>query len=71
MGRSGQGGRGGGQARRGNDRQAALPRKVCASCGREFVWRAKWARDWERVKYCSKACAKRGPGDDEAGGDET
>ena len=47
--------------RRGNDRQASLPRKVCVACGREFVWRAKWARDWEQVKYCSKACTKRGP----------
>ena len=46
--------------RRGNDRQAALPRRVCVACGREFVWRKKWAKDWEQVKYCSKACCKRG-----------
>jgi hypothetical protein len=46
--------------RRGNDRQADLPRKTCPVCGRDFVWRKKWERDWERVKYCSKACAKKG-----------
>ncbi|MEM9883504.1 MAG: DUF2256 domain-containing protein [Planctomycetota bacterium] len=47
-------------ARRGNDRQATLPSKVCAACGREFAWRKKWERDWARVKYCSKACARKG-----------
>lgn len=46
--------------RRGNDRQANLPRKTCPVCKREFVWRKKWERDWDTVKYCSKACAKRG-----------
>jgi hypothetical protein len=33
-----------------------FPPKVCAHCGREFEWRKKWARDWERVKYCSERC---------------
>ncbi|MEO1237262.1 MAG: DUF2256 domain-containing protein [Planctomycetota bacterium] len=37
-----------------------MPRKVCAACGREFVWRKKWERDWEAVKYCSKRCAREG-----------
>ncbi|MEM1211172.1 MAG: DUF2256 domain-containing protein [Planctomycetota bacterium] len=46
--------------RRGNDRQAALPSKVCPVCKREFVWRKKWERDWDRVVYCSKACAAKG-----------
>ncbi|MFW5659227.1 MAG: DUF2256 domain-containing protein [Bacteroidota bacterium] len=36
--------------------KANLPEKVCANCGRPFSWRKKWARDWEHVKYCSKAC---------------
>ncbi|MEM8738428.1 MAG: DUF2256 domain-containing protein [Planctomycetota bacterium] len=47
-----------GDGRRGSDRQAALPKKVCVRCGREFVWRKKWARDWAEVKYCSKRCAR-------------
>ncbi|MFB2580999.1 DUF2256 domain-containing protein [Herbiconiux sp. P15] len=34
--------------------------KVCASCGRRMQWRAKWARTWDEVKYCSDACRKRG-----------
>ena len=32
--------------------------KVCARCGRPFAWRKKWARDWERVKFCSDACRR-------------
>jgi len=35
-----------------------LPSKVCETCGRSFVWRKKWRRDWESVKYCSAACRK-------------
>jgi hypothetical protein len=40
-----------------------LPEKVCATCGRPFVWRKKWARDWEQVRFCSDACrhAKKQP----------
>lgn len=34
-----------------------LPTKTCAHCKREFAWRKKWERDWDRVKYCSKKCA--------------
>jgi len=37
------------------------PDKICATCGRPFSWRRKWAKDWEAVRYCSKAC-KGGPG---------
>jgi len=44
-----------------NKAQQNLPTKRCPACDRDFTWRKKWARDWERVKYCSKACAKRGP----------
>ncbi|MFM7501237.1 MAG: DUF2256 domain-containing protein [Actinomycetota bacterium] len=22
--------------------------KICLRCGREFEWRKKWARDWEK-----------------------
>ncbi|WP_100814482.1 DUF2256 and DUF3253 domain-containing protein [Microbacterium lacus] len=34
--------------------------KTCASCGREMQWRAKWAKNWDAVKYCSDACRTRG-----------
>jgi len=37
-------------------KKSELPSKLCAACGRPFTWRKKWARDWERVKYCSDAC---------------
>jgi hypothetical protein len=33
-----------------------LPEKVCIVCGRGFVWRKKWARDWDRVQVCSDKC---------------
>lgn len=32
--------------------------KVCASCGRAFSWRKKWARNWDDVRYCSDACRR-------------
>jgi hypothetical protein len=34
--------------------------KTCASCGRRFEWRRKWADDWEQVRYCSTACRRHG-----------
>ena len=33
--------------------------RICASCGRAFSWRRAAARDWEQVRYCSKACRRR------------
>jgi len=33
-----------------------LPEKICPSCDRPFIWRKKWAKEWENVKYCSKKC---------------
>ena len=33
-----------------------LPVKTCATCNRPFVWRKKWAKVWDEVKYCSDAC---------------
>ncbi len=42
-------------------KKPSLPAKTCPVCGRPFVWRKKWAKDWAKVKYCSKACqTKRG-----------
>jgi hypothetical protein len=33
--------------------------KTCASCGRRIQWRAKWAKSWDDVRYCSDACRRR------------
>jgi hypothetical protein len=32
------------------------PAKVCATCGRSFTWRKKWARQWAEVAHCSDRC---------------
>jgi hypothetical protein len=37
-------------------RKGDLPRKTCATCGRPFDWRKKWAKVWDEVKYCSDRC---------------
>ncbi|MFK7986336.1 MAG: DUF3253 domain-containing protein [Sandaracinaceae bacterium] len=34
------------------------PEKPCRRCGRGFVWRKKWARDWDAVRYCSERCRR-------------
>jgi hypothetical protein len=39
-----------------------LPAKTCPACSRPFSWRAKWAKDWDQVIYCSKACRGGGTG---------
>ncbi|WP_197056502.1 MULTISPECIES: DUF2256 domain-containing protein [Luteibacter] len=39
-------------------KKADLPRKVCATCGRPFAWRRKWAKDWEQVTHCSERCRR-------------
>ncbi|MBK1655875.1 DUF2256 domain-containing protein [Allochromatium vinosum] len=46
-------------------KKSDLPSKLCVRCGRPFVWRKKWARDWDQVKYCSERC-RRGPPSGEA-----
>lgn len=33
-----------------------LPTKICPVCGRPFVWRKKWAKVWDEVRYCSERC---------------
>jgi hypothetical protein len=37
-------------------RKSDLPTKTCATCGRPFTWRKKWADVWEEVRYCSDRC---------------
>ncbi|EHK9575829.1 DUF2256 domain-containing protein [Vibrio parahaemolyticus] len=38
-----------------------LPTKLCPVCERPFSWRKKWARNWERVIYCSERCRRSKP----------
>ncbi len=35
-----------------------LASKSCETCGLDFNWRKKWARDWDSVKYCSERCRR-------------
>ena len=42
-------------------RKGDLPTKVCATCGRPFTWRRKWAESWDEVRYCSVACRRARP----------
>ncbi|MFT7107652.1 MAG: hypothetical protein ACJAVT_002178 [Yoonia sp.] len=37
-------------------RKADLPQKTCATCGKSFAWRKKWAKVWDEVRYCSERC---------------
>jgi hypothetical protein len=37
-------------------RKSDLPTKTCATCGRPFAWRKKWAKVWDEVRYCSDRC---------------
>ena len=37
-------------------KKSNLPSKVCLVCRLPFVWRKKWAKDWDDVLYCSKKC---------------
>jgi hypothetical protein len=32
--------------------------KICSVCGRKMQWRAKWATNWQNLKYCSEQCRK-------------
>lgn len=33
--------------------------RTCASCGRRFGWRRKWADSWAQIRYCSERCRRR------------
>lgn len=33
-----------------------LPEKPCQQCGRPMIWRKRWAKTWDEVKYCSDRC---------------
>jgi hypothetical protein len=45
---------------------APVDEKACAVCGRRITWRKAWERDWERVRYCSTGCRRRGLRDSDA-----
>lgn len=55
-------------------RKGDLPQKTCATCGRPFAWRRKWAADWDQVRYCSERCRRGRPrgadGGRDGGGDD-
>jgi hypothetical protein len=38
--------------------RAVPPSKPCATCGRAMTWRARWAKNWETVRYCSDGCRR-------------
>ncbi|WP_345550735.1 DUF2256 domain-containing protein [Microbulbifer aestuariivivens] len=40
-------------------RKAQLPEKICPACGRPFLWRKKWALNWNTVTYCSERCRRQ------------
>src|SRR6056297_314309 len=42
-----------------SDARSGVAVKFCAACGRRIEWRRKWARDWQNVRYCSRACRAR------------
>ncbi|MFZ6747399.1 DUF2256 domain-containing protein [Undibacterium sp. Ren11W] len=42
-------------------KKADLPFKLCKRCGLQFMWRKKWERVWDEVKYCSARCRKLNP----------
>lgn len=39
-----------------------LSPKSCLTCGRVITPRAKWAKDWAGIKYCSDRCRSTRPG---------
>ena len=41
-----------------NVKNANLPTKFCPVCSRPFVWRKKWERVWDEVRYCSERCRR-------------
>jgi hypothetical protein len=34
------------------------PTKSCAHCGREIIWRKRWERCWEEIRYCGERCRR-------------
>ena len=38
--------------------KANLPSKICKTCNKPFLWRKKWKKAWDEVKYCSEKCRR-------------
>ncbi|MEE4120101.1 MAG: DUF2256 domain-containing protein [Paracoccaceae bacterium] len=49
-------------------RKGDLPTRTCATCGRPFAWRRKWARVWNEVRHCSERCRRARRSSHAAGG---
>ncbi|WP_323680750.1 DUF2256 domain-containing protein [Tellurirhabdus rosea] len=43
-------------------KKSDLPSKICPVCGKPFLWRKKWERNWESVIYCSERCRRHKTG---------
>jgi len=43
-------------------KKSDLPSKLCPVCERPFVWRKKWERNWDEVKFCSERCRRAAKG---------
>ncbi|MGA0869610.1 MAG: DUF2256 domain-containing protein [Planctomycetota bacterium] len=39
-------------------RPSDRPTRICATCGRPFAWRRRWARCWDEVRHCSERCRR-------------
>ena len=35
--------------------------KICHTCRKPFMWRKKWKKVWDEVKYCSEKCKRNKP----------
>ncbi|MCH2249978.1 MAG: DUF2256 domain-containing protein [Cognatishimia sp.] len=40
-------------------KKSELPQKTCPVCRRPFLWRKKWKKDWDNVRYCSERCRRQ------------
>lgn len=40
---------------------ATFMSKLCQTCGRQISPRAKWAKNWEEIRYCSDSCRHHRP----------
>jgi|GEM_PF-289262 len=41
---------------KGSVKKSDLPKKDCVVCKRPFIWRKKWEKIWDEVKFCSERC---------------
>ena len=41
-----------------NRKKSNLPSKICLCCGKPYLWRKKWEKVWDAVKYYSERCRR-------------